>query len=98
MLAQRLEGKNKIFHHLDFYRLTKSEIIGIGVQDYLTGQGEIAPGVVLIEWAERCKEVWPAHRLEIRMKIVPDSTTREIVFTGVGPRYEKIVRQLKKKK
>src|SRR5262245_7583959 len=44
VVAETLDARVPI-HHLDFYRLTKSELLGIGVQDYLTGSGEIPRGV-----------------------------------------------------
>ena len=42
---------------LDFYRLTVKEILAMGVADYLNGGGMIEKGAVLIEWAERCREL-----------------------------------------
>lgn len=87
VIAQSLKGKIPV-HHLDFYRLSVKEILEMGIQDYLTGAGEIPLGLVLIEWAERCKDIWPQERLEIRLKIKPNSTDREITFTGRGERWK----------
>jgi tRNA threonylcarbamoyladenosine biosynthesis protein TsaE len=96
VVAQTFDGKMPI-HHLDFYRMTARELLDIGVDDYLTGRGEIAPGVVLIEWAERCREIWPRERLEIHMRIRPRSTDRNIVIKAKGAHFREIVRRFKQK-
>lgn len=89
VIAQTFKGIMPI-HHLDFYRLTPKEILDMGIQDYLIGGGVIPKGIVLIEWAERCREIWPKERLEVRIKIKPKSTTREIVLKGYGKRFENL--------
>jgi tRNA threonylcarbamoyladenosine biosynthesis protein TsaE len=95
VMAQTLIGTIPL-HHLDFYRFTPKEILAMGIHDYLTGDGEIDKGVVLVEWAERCRKIWPPERLELSIKIKPRSTVREIKLKGVGRSYEKIVKQLEK--
>jgi len=95
IIAQTLKGRVPL-HHLDFYRLNIQEILGFGVQDYLNGAGEIKKGVVLMEWAERCRPLWPPQRLEIKIKILPRSKKREFVFRGIGDPYVGMVRSLKK--
>lgn len=89
VIAQTYYAKFPI-HHLDFYRLTVKEIVAIGVQDYLVGAGEIPKGLVLIEWPERAKGMWPKERLEISIRINPRSENREIVITPHGERFEKL--------
>jgi tRNA threonylcarbamoyladenosine biosynthesis protein TsaE len=84
-------------HHLDFYRLTLPEILGMGVEDYLNGAGEIGPGVVLIEWAERFRKIWPSARLEIGISIGRGKNRRTFAFRGVGERPADLVRRLKAK-
>jgi tRNA threonylcarbamoyladenosine biosynthesis protein TsaE len=93
VLAQTHQGKIPL-HHLDFYRLNKKDILDMGIHDYLTGAGEIPPGVVFIEWADRCKEVWPADRLEIVLKMKPRSHAREIIVTGIGDRFQQLVKRV----
>src|SRR6185436_19018686 len=61
VMAQTFPGHTPV-HHLDFYRLSKKEILDLGLQDYLSGAGEIGPGLVFIEWADRCPEIWPSDR------------------------------------
>jgi tRNA threonylcarbamoyladenosine biosynthesis protein TsaE len=93
VVAETLEA-NVPIHHLDFYRLSEQELLGIGVQDYLTGGGEIAPGLVLIEWAERFPKIWPKERLEVRIRIEPKSQRRRIEIAARGARLEKILKKL----
>jgi len=93
--AETIEGRVPI-HHLDFYRLTEAEILGIGIEDYLNGAGEVGPGVVLIEWAERFPKIWPKERLEVRITIEPKGERRRIEFTPRGRRFESVVGALEK--
>lgn len=93
VIAQTFKAKIPI-HHLDFYRLSEKEILAMGAQDYLTGVGEIPLGLVLIEWAERCKGLWPHERLEIRIRIKPRSQLREIKLVAHGPKFIRLVRKL----
>jgi|GEM_PF-6065665 len=94
VLARTLKAKYLI-HHLDFYRLKKEEVWGYGLEDYLTGKGEIPKGIVFIEWADRCKEIWPKERLEIHIKMEPKTRFRQFVIKGTGPRYTSLVHRLK---
>ncbi len=86
VIAQTYDGRIPI-HHLDFYRLSAKEILEMGAQDYLVGGGEIARGLVLIEWAERCRELWPKERLEISIRIIPKTNHREIKIRGMGKKF-----------
>ncbi|MBV9080001.1 MAG: tRNA (adenosine(37)-N6)-threonylcarbamoyltransferase complex ATPase subunit type 1 TsaE [Elusimicrobia bacterium] len=90
VVAETIAGRVPI-HHLDFYRLSLREILSLGVEDYLNGAGEIGPGIVVAEWAERFKPLWPKERLEIRIRIDKRGERRRFEFKGVGPRYQKIV-------
>lgn len=94
IIAQTFSGKIPV-HHLDFYRLTTDEILGFGIQDYLLGQGEIEKGLVLIEWAERCREIWPKERLEIHMKALKKRNSRRITLTGFGKHFQTVIQKTK---
>lgn len=94
IVAQTYAGKVPL-HHLDFYRLDKKEILDMGLQDYFLGQGEIDPGIVLVEWADRCRPLWPKDHLEIKIKIKNKSLVREIQFCGVGKRYSHLIKKMK---
>lgn len=62
-------------YHLDLYRLKNiPELINLGYEEYFYGKG-----VCLIEWAEKARELLPANRIEIHLKILSESQ-REIVI------------------
>jgi tRNA threonylcarbamoyladenosine biosynthesis protein TsaE len=74
------------FFHLDLYRLaTRGDIIGAGLEEYLTKPS----GVAVVEWIERWLEEppWPIapgvrfRRVEIRTS---DETGREISYEDFG--------------
>lgn len=94
IMAQSLKGVITV-HHLDFYRMTPEEILAIGIQDYLLGQGEVGPGAVLIEWADRCPQIWPKDHLTVKIKIRARSTDREVTLEAKGPRSTAILAQFK---
>lgn len=83
-----------VLHHLDFYRLTKKEILEAGLDEYIYGKGEIDKGIAVVEWANRCMEIWPKQYLEISISLIPKSTTRKFIFQARGRRFEKIVKGL----
>ncbi len=93
IIVQSFSGRIPV-HHLDFYRLSKKEILEMGIQDYLLGQGEIEKGLVLIEWAERCKEIWPKERLEIHMTALKKENSRKITLRGVGSRFVTLIQKI----
>ncbi|MFN0118293.1 MAG: tRNA (adenosine(37)-N6)-threonylcarbamoyltransferase complex ATPase subunit type 1 TsaE [Elusimicrobiota bacterium] len=98
-LAQTLPGKIPV-HHLDFYRLKASELMNMGIQDYLLGQGEIPPGVILIEWANLFKQVWPSDYLKIEISI--EGKNRRIKISAQGhkmkARFKKMIMDIKNEK
>jgi len=65
--------------HLDLYRISgPEELEELGPEELLEG-----PGLVLIEWFERCKDAAPADRVELLLDIV-DSDRRRLTATGYG--------------
>jgi tRNA threonylcarbamoyladenosine biosynthesis protein TsaE len=83
IIAQTFEGRVPL-HHLDFYRVSKQELLDIGVQDYFSGLGIVPAGVVAIEWADLFKEVWPVDHLEVHIKMDVKSGTRTFDFKASG--------------
>lgn len=79
VLVNEYEGPLRIYH-LDAYRLaTEREFEALGVDEFL------ADGAVLVEWADRVRQVLPADRLEVRMEPTgPES--RRLQFTARGSR------------
>lgn len=58
------------FYHLDLYRLQKSEeIADLGFREMI----ENPQNVVVIEWAEKTKNLLPKERIEINFEIVNEN-------------------------
>ncbi len=93
IIAQTLHGRRAL-HHLDFYRLSKKEILDMGVEDYFTGGGLVGPGVLVVEWADRFPELWPADHLRISIKIEQESKARRFTLSGTGPRSRAVLKGL----
>ncbi len=72
--------------HLDLYRLERlpPELLP-DLEDYLFG-----PQVAAVEWAERLEGLLPASYLEVRLEVTGE-TTRDLIFSGHGPRGEELV-------
>ena len=61
-------------YHMDLYRLdTFEEIDGLGLEDYLFGDG-----LCVIEWADKARGYFPVDHVDISIETVSDS---ERVFT-----------------
>lgn len=70
-------GKIPLFH-IDFYRLEKSaEIEDVGWMEYLD-----SGGIVIIEWAERVKNMLPLKRIDVYFNII-GKTTRRVEIIGI---------------
>ncbi|MDD4570098.1 MAG: tRNA (adenosine(37)-N6)-threonylcarbamoyltransferase complex ATPase subunit type 1 TsaE [Tepidanaerobacteraceae bacterium] len=74
--------------HMDVYRLKNlEELQNIGFDDYLKGY------IVVMEWADKVKEMLPVEVLWIDFRVVGDSL-RQLKFTSNSPYYDKIVQEL----
>ena len=59
-------------YHFDLYRLNKmEELVDLGYEEYFYGEG-----VVVIEWAEKIRPLWPENRVEIYLERVDKNTRR----------------------
>jgi tRNA threonylcarbamoyladenosine biosynthesis protein TsaE len=77
-------------NHIDLYRLTTtSEVVALGLEEYLTGSG-----VAVIEWADRWPDELPEQTIQVEMKMI-DEHTRELRFSGTHLRALEVLRQLK---
>ena len=77
-------------YHIDLYRLDRiEEVIELGLDDYLYGEG-----VSVVEWAEKAIEVLPKEHLLIEMSFLSD-TSRNLVLKPSGERYVAMLSQLK---
>jgi len=89
VLVRELHGRLPLYH-IDLYRLDHiEEIIELGLDDYLYGNG-----VCVVEWAEKGPDALPAEHLLIQISYLPD-TKRHFRLKPSGPRYREIINQLK---
>ncbi len=66
VIITEYQSGEKIVYHIDLYRIvSQKEVEGIGLADYL-----IAPGVKLIEWAEKIEEFLPPETKRITIKVI----------------------------
>lgn len=89
--AQHSTRKGLALYHFDLYRLDDpEEMIDLGFEDYFYGSG-----VCVVEWAEKADALWPAERLNIRLKMLSE-TKRGVLFIATGTRYCELLRQFQK--
>ena len=90
VLIHEYPARKKIYH-MDWYRLKSVE----GADASLADECFNARGVVLIEWAERGKNILPLERLWIRLKH-QGPETRLITVDAKGRKYQTLLESLKK--
>lgn len=78
------EGRLPLYH-VDLYRLGESDVGGLGLDDYLFGDG-----VCVIEWPDPARAVLPTEHLTVWFKLIAD-TKRGIRMEPRGPHYEALV-------
>ena len=67
-LVNEYRGRH-VLYHMDLYRLDSlSDIISIGIDEYVNEES-----VVIIEWAERCKEILPDGFIEVNIDILGEN-------------------------
>ncbi len=72
-------GEDLKVYHIDLYRVERaSEVATLGLDDLLDRDA-----ILLVEWGERFPDLWPAERIEIRLRSV-DETVREVRIEGWG--------------
>jgi len=91
------EHKGKIpLYHFDLYRIKNlNEVFNLGYEEYLSNRG-----VIVIEWADRIKEVLPKEYLGINFLFTPlekvtekkNSRNRENSLTGFNDHNERILK------
>lgn len=65
-------------YHMDLYRLSCDEIIDLGFEDYLYGEG-----LSVVEWPDRLEGIMPRDRLQIELELTSE-TTRTAHLTWHG--------------
>lgn len=90
ILANEHRGGRLLLYHLDAYRMNNArEAWGIGLDDYLAGEG-----VCVIEWAEKIRAGLPAEYLWITFRYLGESK-RGLLIEACGARYEALLREFK---
>ena len=88
VVVRELYGRLPLYH-IDLYRLNLEEIVELGLDDYLYGNG-----VCVVEWAEKGLSVLPTEHLLIQIDYLSD-TKRSFQLKPNGKRYLEIAAQLK---
>lgn len=91
ILINQYEGTVPLYH-FDLYRLKEPrELFQIGYQEYF-----YAPeGIVIVEWADRIRQLLPPEYLEVIFEI-KNLNLREITLLPRGERYTRFVEQIKR--
>ena len=90
ILANEHRGGRLTLYHLDVYRMNSAnEARGIGLDDYLSGDG-----VCVIEWAEKIRAALPEERLWITFRHLGESK-RGLLVKATGARYAELLREFK---
>jgi len=86
LLREYDSGKLPLYH-FDLYRLKGvQEVLDLGYEEYLFGQG-----LSVIEWADRLKVLEPKEALSIRLSVLGGSK-RELVFSAKGKRHKALLK------
>ena len=80
-IIQEYQGEdNSKLYHMDVYRITDVKE-DLGLSDYFRKRG-----VTIIEWSDMIEDMLPKNRLEIKIKMI-DETTRVFLITPYGEKY-----------
>ena len=78
-------------YHIDVYRLSGSlDLNDVGYEEYFYGDG-----VVVIEWAEKIRDILPAETMFIYLRYLDDNT-REIKIVGNANNTSELFQELRK--
>ena len=88
VVVRELHGRLPLYH-IDLFRLDHiEEIVELGLDDYLYGNG-----VCVVEWAEKGISVLPVEHLLVQIDYLSD-TERSFQLRPHGKRYREIIVQL----
>ncbi len=71
-------------YHMDVYRLEHENIDNLGIEEYYE-----KGGVTIIEWADLIENYLPEERLDIKFKVI-DESTRVLVLRPHGEEYVRL--------
>ena len=87
LIAEHYKGRLPLYH-IDLYRLEGGGIEGLGLEEYLFGQG-----ITVIEWFQFLPGDVVTEYLLLSLTITGEET-RVLTMTALGGRYEQVLRQL----
>lgn len=88
LIRQHNQGRHPLYH-FDLYRLrTAQEILGLGYEEYLYGEG-----LSVIEWADRLGELMPEEFLRVDMELLAGAK-RLLKFAAFGRRYKQLLKDM----
>jgi len=88
LLRQHKQGKLPLYH-FDLYRLkSPRDILDIGYEEYLYGDG-----ITVIEWAQRLQALLPKEYLKIEL-FLKQNSNRLLKFQAFGQRYKKLLKEI----
>jgi len=83
-LINEYPGKIPLIH-FDVYRLSgPRDLEDMGYEEYFEGGG-----IIVIEWAEKVRDILPAKTLFVSMRYI-DENTREMILEGPGEKIRKL--------
>lgn len=87
-IIQEYQGRIPLYH-MDVYRINDvEEMEDLGYEEYFFGRG-----VVVIEWAEKIKEIIPREKLWIKAEVLGQNV-RKFTLKPYGDRYLTLVKEL----
>ena len=87
VLLGEYEGRLRLYH-ADLYRLEEpAQAEELALTEYS------APGVLVVEWADRAWEVFPPEHLLVRLEI-SGARERDLTLAAHGERYERLLAAL----
>jgi tRNA threonylcarbamoyladenosine biosynthesis protein TsaE len=93
VLLNIYEGPKPVFH-VDAYRVAADGLGDLGLDEILTGEG----GIVVVEWAERIRELLPEDTLWVTLAHAGEgiaSAERVLELAGGGARARELLRQVR---
>ena len=91
-LIHEYPGRIPMFH-IDPYRLTNpNDVYDLGLEDYFARNG-----VVVVEWAEKLRDILPSELLDISIELpleIENEQSRRVLLRGVGVRYSALIKNI----
>lgn len=74
-------------YHMDLYRLDNlNDMLSIGLEEYFNDES-----VAVVEWADRCLELIPQNRIDIKIDIL-DGNNRSITISSNNPLISQMIK------